>query len=182
MDIRIDSAAGNSEILRELLLARGLGLCDDSFVTFVPRGETFPDRGIVIVYDPANLDELMGFIDSFRELSGAAARQHVVGKKDDKFSILPIARVFYFESMGNYIYCQTVQERFEVNKKLYEIEKDFAGAHFIRINKSCVVNIRWIDEIWPWFGGRLMLKFRETGKKIEVSRNYVKSFKEKLDM
>jgi len=54
--------------------------------------------------------------------------------------------------------------------------------NFIRVNKSYIVNILMVKEIIPWFGGRLLLKFSGSEEKIEVSRNYVKDFKQFLGM
>jgi DNA-binding LytR/AlgR family response regulator len=90
--------------------------------------------------------------------------------------------VHYFVANGNYVYGQTHQGSIEINRKLFEIERDFRGSYFFRIHKSYVINIRWVREIIPWFGGRLLIRIKETDEEIEVSRNYVKAFKEFLGM
>ena len=90
--------------------------------------------------------------------------------------------VCFFMSDGNYVYCQTDVQRLEVNKKLYELESSYADMGFIRINKSHVVNILKVNEIVPWFGGRLLLSFKGIKDEIPVSRHYVSGFKEFLGL
>ena len=182
MEVRLDPEIKNKDILSELLESRGIVINPDSSIRFLCRGTEPAKDGISIVFDPSDLDGLISFIDSFREASSGKEKQHVIGKRSDGFSMVPVASVLYFESMGNDVYCRTVRERLEVNAKLYELEKDFSSFHMVRISKSYIVNIRWIDEIFPWFGSRLLLKCKETGEKLEVSRNYVKSFKTKIGM
>lgn len=182
MKIKLGEGTRNREILIELLNARGIGVSEFASVAFAARDAQLPDDGVVIVYDPDDIDGLIRAIDSLKESNGSTEKEHIIGKKKEKYAVIPVSGVLYFEAFGNTVYCKTPQERFEVNKKLYEIEKEFSCVHIIRINKSYAVNIRWIDEIIPWFGGRLVLRFRETGEKLEVSRKYVRSFKNQLGM
>jgi DNA-binding LytR/AlgR family response regulator len=62
------------------------------------------------------------------------------------------------------------------------MEKLIACNNFIRVNKSNIINVLKIKEIIPWFGGRILLRFISSEERIEVSRNYVKDFKQFLDM
>lgn len=66
--------------------------------------------------------------------------------------------------------------------RLFEMEKLIACENFVRVNKSNIVNVLKIREIIPWFGGRILLRFTESDERIEVSRNYVKDFKQFLNM
>ncbi|MBN1798866.1 MAG: LytTR family transcriptional regulator [Spirochaetales bacterium] len=173
---------GNNNVLKELLSDRGILITDKAGVTLVPRGAPLPEKGIVIIYDEKNPEELVNFIDSFKSITAKTDNEIIIGKRKHGYSVVPVEQILFFMAWGNYVYCHTVQERFEINQKLYEIERNFRSQYFIRINKSYVVNIRWIREIIPWFGGRLLLKLKEISEELEVSRNYVKAFKRSLSI
>jgi DNA-binding LytR/AlgR family response regulator len=170
----------NNRMLKQLLAVRGIAISDKASVALVPRGAALPKKGIVVIYDEHNPDELINFIDAFKHITAKKDNEIVIGKKKHGYAIVPVAEILYFMAWGNYVYCHTADERLEVKQKLYEIERNYTSQYFIRINKSHVMNIRWIEEIIPWFGGRLLLRIKETREELEVSRNYVKAFKESL--
>ena len=80
------------------------------------------------------------------------------------------------------MYAYTEQKAYEMKQKLFEMEKLLAYRNFIRVNKSNIVNIMKIKELIPWFGGKILLRLYNTEERIEVSRNYIKDFKQFLDM
>ncbi len=180
MKIVLHGGPQNTEVLKELLSSRGINIVEKSPISFVPRGKPLPDKGIVVVYDTSQMDELINFIDSIKNLFTQSNKEIIIGKKKEGYAVLQLPDIIYFVALGNYVYSQTMQERYEVKQKLYEIESNFTAQYFIRINKSYVINLRWIQEIIPWFGGRLLLKIKEIGEELEVSRNYVKAFKKSL--
>ncbi len=183
MKINLVCNTNTKKVLTELLHAREITVVQDTPVCLVERGAPISDRGISIVFDPLNLDELIDFLDNFGNRTPLAKDGDVlVGKKKDGYELLKTDEVIFFEADGNYTYCQTGNSRFEIKKRLYELEESLASRGFIRISKSALVNILKIKEIIPWFGGRLLLKFKEISAEVEVSRNNVQLFKKYLDM
>jgi len=65
---------------------------------------------------------------------------------------------------------------FMINNKLYEIDQ---LERFIRISKSCVVNITKIKDASPIFNSRIRLKMIN-GNVEYVNRTYIKVFKDYL--
>lgn len=168
--------------LSEILKTRGLEVTNDTDVILVERGCQIPESGIIILYDGKKLDGLLNFIDTFtlsdKQTSGTG--DLIAVKKDEKFHLLQPESIFYFQADGNSIYCRNLTEQFEVTKKLYELEIMLLKKGFIRINKSTIVNIMLVSEVIPWFGGRLLLKLSGRRDELEVSRNFVREFKEFL--
>jgi len=105
-----------------------------------------------------------------------------MGKKDNAFEVLKPDTICFFISDGNYVYGQTENRKYEINKKLYELENNLAQKGFVRVNKSHIVNILKVKEIAPWFGGRLLLTFKGITDEIQVSRHYINHFKEFLGL
>lgn len=176
----VSTDAERAKLLEDALAAAGVRTADMPDVTLAPRGSPAPDRGVVVVFDEDRPEDVARFLASLRQPNAPGSREIIVGKRKQGYAVVPLRDIQYFVALGNYLYCQTPAERMEVNRRLFEVERDFGSRYFMRIHKSYVVNIRWVREIVPWFGGRLLLKMKETDEEIEVSRNYVRSFKQAL--
>jgi two-component system LytT family response regulator len=180
MKISLDDSHDNNEVLKKLLSSRGITITEKAEIVLVSRGSPLPKKGIAVVYDPENPEELIDFIDAFKTVTTKADREIIIGKRKYGYSIVQVEDILYFVALGNYVYGKTLQDRYEIKQKLYEIESNFKNQYFIRINKSSIINLRWVQEIIPWFGGRLLLKVKEIQEELEVSRSYVKEFKKTL--
>ncbi len=105
----------------------------------------------------------------------------ITGYVDDKIQKLTLKDIFYFEAVDNKVYAYTAKQVYEVHKKLYEIEEDYANTDFLRISKATVVNVSKITYIRPMLNGRFEAKLRND-EKVIISRQYVPALKEKLDL
>ncbi len=105
----------------------------------------------------------------------------LTGYVDDKIQKLALKDIFYFEAVDNKVYAYTAKQVYEVHKKLYEIEEDYANTDFLRISKATVVNVSKITYIRPMLNGRFEAKLRND-EKVIISRQYVPALKEKLDL
>ncbi len=167
--------------IRAILETKGFELDEDSSVTFSDEGILSASKGISIVFNPDDLTSLERFIDDIRNLRPTKTdSNHVIGKIDERFEIVALTDILYFHAIGNDVYCETARNRYEVPRKLYEIEESLRDKGYIRISKSIVMNIMKVSEIIPWFGGKLLLRIRDRKEEFEVSRNYVQNFKRYL--
>ncbi|HNX57733.1 MAG TPA: LytTR family DNA-binding domain-containing protein [Spirochaetota bacterium] len=175
----------NRKIISEMLASRGIEIDAGAEVSLIERGLASPDTGISVSFDPANLGGLFDFLDDMG-LTALSKNDSdtIVGKQNEKesFEIIKLDAIYYFNADNNDTFCRTRSGVHEVRKKLYELEKNFYDRGFVRVNKSFLVNILMVSEIAPWFGGRLLLKFRDLDDEVEVSRKNVPSFKQYIDM
>ena len=103
----------------------------------------------------------------------------LTGYMDDKIVKLAPKDVFYFEAVDNKVFAYMDGGVYEVRKKLYEIEKEYADTDFLRISKSAVVNVAKIAYIRPLINGRFEAKLKNE-EKIIINRQYVIELKKKL--
>ncbi|AUD64764.1 hypothetical protein BK011_03380 [Tenericutes bacterium MZ-XQ] len=100
---------------------------------------------------------------------------------NDGFVQLHLQDIYYLESFGEDIYAH-VHGKVEVIKKpLYQLEEMLKPYHFIRISKSYIVNTRKINYIKVGLNAKLKLELKD-GSILEVTRSFVKSFKESLNL
>ncbi|MBW1641351.1 MAG: LytTR family transcriptional regulator DNA-binding domain-containing protein [Deltaproteobacteria bacterium] len=171
------------KVLSEIVSARKIKLDTSAAIHLVEKGSPIPESGVSVLFDPGNLDEFINFLDYLHPSSSKSKSLEVlIGKKDNAFEVLKPDIIYFFISDGNYVYGQTENRKYEINKKLYELETILTQKGFVRVNKSYIVNILKINEIVPWFGGRLLLTFKGKTDEIQVSRHYVNHFKEFLGL
>jgi len=100
-----------------------------------------------------------------------------IGKKDEVYEIIHYSKIVFVESFGHEIILHTLDKRFNIKEKLFEIEGVFEDRGLIRINKSQIINRDMIKEIRPSFNSKLTLLMKN-GVLVDVTRNYLIKFKE----
>ncbi len=180
-DIAIISSAPVKILLEPLLREKGFNITESASITFVERGQSVPESGLVILFGPgiggidAELINTLSFTSSSTEV-----KQYIVGRKDDHFEVTDFKHIWYFRSDGNDVFAETANDSLRIKRKLYEIEDECRSKGFVRIGKSMIINVQCIAEIIPWFGGKILLKLKNRNEEVEIARNYVKPFKEYL--
>nr|WP_242520323.1 LytTR family DNA-binding domain-containing protein [Halobacillus kuroshimensis] len=102
--------------------------------------------------------------------------------KQEEFHVLPHADILYFEAQDAVVFCHTKNDVYRMKEKLFRLEERLPGEQFIKVSRSFIVHINTVEKIIPWFNRRLLLTFEGSKKEVEVSKNYVKSFKAFLGM
>ena len=94
--------------------------------------------------------------------------------------IVPLrpAEVHCFVAEEGSVYALTDTERLTIRLPLYAIE-EMLDQGFVRINQSCIGNIRKIDRFTTSIGGALMVTFRNSHRDY-VSRRQLKAVKERI--
>ena len=87
--------------------------------------------------------------------------------------------ILYMESVDRRTFGYTAEKTYELNCKLYEIEELYQSLGFIRISKSCIVNLHKIHALKPDYGGKILATM-ENKEKLYISRQYAPVLKEKL--
>lgn len=102
-------------------------------------------------------------------------------KDGERCWFVKLSNVRLFESEGNY-----VRVFFEGNKPLIlrslnNLEQRLSPNSFFRASRKHIVNLRWIENIEPWFNGGLMVKLKG-GEQIEISRRQSVKLKDMMSL
>ncbi len=103
----------------------------------------------------------------------------VSGTKDGEVRVLPLGDILYFESIDERTFAYLQSDVYECAMKLYELEAQLEKANFVRISKSCIVNILKLDSVRPLPGSRYEATL-ENGEKLIINRHYLPAFKSKF--
>ncbi|MBP3568459.1 MAG: LytTR family transcriptional regulator DNA-binding domain-containing protein [Lachnospiraceae bacterium] len=91
------------------------------------------------------------------------------------------SEVYYFEYVDQKVFVYGKTQVYEIKSKLYELEEQLPKTDFIRVSKSCILNLNKIHSLSPSLGGRFEAKLKN-GEKVVISRQYVASLKEVLGL
>lgn len=107
-----------------------------------------------------------------------SGKNRFAGYSDDGMTMLAMKDIYYFEAVDNKVFAYCEKAVYEVRKKLYELE-EMPSEDLVRISKSVIVNISYIDRLVPMFSGKLEAKLTN-GESVIISRQYVGGLKQKL--
>lgn len=88
--------------------------------------------------------------------------------------------VYCFTVEDNRIFAITEKDKLRIKNRLYQLE-EILPEYFVKINQSCVANIRKIARFDTSVSGTLLIKFKN-GYKDYVSRRQMKAVKERLGL
>lgn len=101
----------------------------------------------------------------------------LIGYTDSEAIKINLVNVNCFISEGNKVFALT-DDRLQIRLRLYQLE-DLLDDNFIKINQSCIANIRQIKKVQATFSGAISVTFRN-GYEDYISRRNLKSVKERL--
>ena len=119
--------------------------------------------------------------DEIREIvSFVKSRQgQLSALQDGKRYEVPVADLFYAESVDDRVFLYTAADSYEIRMKLYELEVLLKNKSFLRISKSMIVNLMKISSVRPALNGRFSAALKN-GEEIIISRKYVPELKQVL--
>lgn len=152
---------------------------NDSFFVLVEDGfETVPGL-INIVFKDYNTSLIRDLLMKAGYYSSNS--NHILGKINDELELIKLKDIVYFEGVNNDTYVKTSTNEYITKLKLCEIEELYHTKLLVRISKSFIVSLHHIKKIKPTFNGKLILVL-DNGDSLEVTRHYIKNFRNMLGM
>ncbi len=102
----------------------------------------------------------------------------IIGYKEQEIVKLDLSEVFCFICEDNKVYALTEKKKFKIKLRLYQLEEKLP-QDFVKLNQSCIGNIRKIQRFNASFGGSLSVEFKN-GYCDYVSRRQLKIVKERF--
>jgi DNA-binding LytR/AlgR family response regulator len=104
----------------------------------------------------------------------------LIGYKENQTVKLSSDSVYCFTVEDNKVYALTDSEKLQIKLRLYQLEEILPDT-FVKINQSCIANIRKIERFDTSISGTLLIKFKN-GYKDYVSRRQMKAVKERFGL
>jgi DNA-binding LytR/AlgR family response regulator len=104
----------------------------------------------------------------------------LIGYTENETVKLNLNDIYCFFTEDNKVFALTENEKYRLKSRLYQIEESLSD-NFVKINQSCIANIKKIDRFKATVGGSLTVVFKN-GHVDFVSRRNLKNVKERLGL
>ena len=95
--------------------------------------------------------------------------------------LVKIGDISLFEIVGNYTRVFFEDKNPMLYKSLNQVEEKLPEDSFFRANRQQIINTNYIENVVPWFNGKLKLTMKN-GEEVEVSRRQSYIFKDKMSL
>jgi two-component system LytT family response regulator len=113
----------------------------------------------------------------------ASRLDRIPSRSGDPVHLLELARITHFFAGDKLTYVATAGKNWAVDRSIAELEEKLSPARLVRVHRSTSINLDYVDELYSWFGGRVMLRLKDQkDMKITVSRVRLKELKEWLGL
>lgn len=124
------------------------------------------------------LDESQNISEKARQLSKTS---QIFIKDGESCWLVKIGDIALFEIVGNYTRVFFEDKKPLLYKSLNQVEEKLPEEFFFRANRQQIVNTDYIENVVPWFNGKLKLILKN-GEEVEVSRRQSYIFKDKMSL
>ena len=123
-------------------------------------------------------DDLSKFQNQLQEMiSGLkqSAIKRIQVRIGDRIRMLNIEDINFFKAVDKYVEAHTFDESFLLSRSLNQLESELPAEDFVRIHRSAIINLNYLNEAFRWFGGSYRVRMLDKKKtELPVSR-YSKS-------
>lgn len=126
----------------------------------------------------AKLEKTSGNVPRAKAL---APGSQIFIKDGESCWLVKIGEIFLFEIVGNYTRVHFGKEKPLLYKSLNQLEGKLPEELFFRANRQQIVNTDAIENVVPWFNGKLKL-ILVNGEEVEVSRRQSYIFKDRMSL
>lgn len=143
----------------------------DIDIVLVEKGMNY--EGLAYLFDEKHIHELIQYLEKLK------SKRNIVGYKHKRMHLISIDDIEYIEGFSKECYIHTLDDEYQSEYKLYELEEILQGTSFIRISKSILVNLYFIDYILTEANMKYGL-YMKSHIKLTLNRKYVFAFKQKI--
>jgi two-component system LytT family response regulator len=107
--------------------------------------------------------------------------RRIASRVGERISFLDLDAVTHFIAQDKLTYAVVDGHRHCVDQTIAELERRLDPARFLRIHRSALVNVDWIQEVNSWFAGKVVLSLKDARHtQIPVARDRVRGLKSRL--
>ena len=107
--------------------------------------------------------------------------RRIASRVGERIQFLDLDAVTYFLAHEKLTYAVANGRQHCVDQTIAELEQRLDPAKFLRVHRSALVNVDWIQEVNSWFAGKVILSLKDPQRtQIPVARDRVRSLKSRL--
>jgi two-component system LytT family response regulator len=115
-----------------------------------------------------------------RELAPGRRLERIASRVGERTTVLDVSRVTHFFAKDKLTFAVSGGREHVVDFTMTELESHLDARRFVRIHRATIVNVAFVQELYPGVDG-LLLRLKDEGKsELSVARDRVRELKERL--
>jgi len=107
--------------------------------------------------------------------------RRIASRVGERIVFLDIDSVTHFIARDKLTYALVNGREHCVDQSIAELERRLDPERFLRVHRSALVNVDWIQEVNSWFAGRVILSLKDAAHtQLPVARDRVRTLKSRL--
>jgi two-component system LytT family response regulator len=108
--------------------------------------------------------------------------ERIASRSGERVVFVDIRQITHFYAKDKLTFAATAQKDYVVDSPIAELEQKLDPARFMRIHRSTLVNLTYVEEVGSWFAGGMVVRLKD-GKRTElpVARDRVGDLKKRLE-
>ena len=115
------------------------------------------------------------------ELSPHRRLERIASRVGERTTVLDVARISHFASKDKLTFAVVNGQEHVVDHTLSELETQLDARRFARIHRATIVNIGFVQEMFPAVDGGVLVRLKDEKKtELSVARDRVRELKQRL--
>jgi len=146
--------------------------------------KAFEVSAVDYLVKPVELGRLKQALERLAPAEVAGARiDRIPVEKAGKKLLVQVEEITHVMAKDDYAYLHTDSERYLSTSSLAQLERKLDASSFFRVHRRYLVNLAWVKEVVPMYGGTLLLTLADSAAtQVPVSRRRVPSLKKALGL
>ena len=107
--------------------------------------------------------------------------RRIASRVGERIVFLELDSVTHFLAQDKLTYALVAGRRHCIDQTIAELERRLDPSIFMRVHRSALVNVDWIQEVNSWFAGKVILSLKDPQHtQIPVARDRVRILKSRL--
>ncbi len=124
---------------------------------------------MIFIEAPKLSKEVQNVVDYVSELNSLPAQ--ISANKNNEIYFINVKDIIYFFSKDKYNYIKTNKDEYRIKYKLYELEEKLDKRNFVRISKSCIINMNQVKCFDTNILGTIKVKMKDDTENVVSKRN-----------
>lgn len=143
------------------------------------------DNYLLKPFDPARIRQVLEQCSQDRPAAAENEEGRLAISSNRHTILLDVDEITYIETDGAGRGCllHTLSgEKYTDSSSLSEFESRLTSQGFYRIHKTCLVRLKYIQDIFPWNNSSFALRVRGTSPPLPIGRDRVKELRRRLNI
>lgn len=143
------------------------------------------DNYILKPFDPARIRQVLEQYSRTAPSEPGWSESRLAISSNRHTILLDVEEVTYIETDGSGRGCRLhtlTGEEYAGSSSLSEYEGRLSSQGFYRIHKTCLVRLKYIQDIFPWNNSSFALRVRGTSSPLPIGRDRVKELRRRLNI